>query len=195
MDNDINKEIEEKNQEMFLNKKKIDLDKSMDGLLEYLRNYSNNKIPQEVNGVICTYHGVSTNSEEGKIFFNTITTFFFLACEELKEELKKHLEPLKQKINELSDQDYIKALEFLSDRICNNMLDYFLNEKNKLINELNQGVAIETKNRIDKYIQDVLTIKVVNMIREQFMYAIAKIKNNNKENNQKIETIKEKTLK
>ena len=193
--NDINNELKEKNQEMFLNKKKIDLDKAMESVLDFYRKYAASNVANEVNNQVCLYHGVSPNSEQGKIFYNTITTFFFLACDELKKVIIANTDPLKARLGSIPDEEYSNVLEHLSVVITNYMSDYYLEKKDMLSNELNQNVAEEIKRKIDKYILDVVSVKMINMLKDKFMYAIMVINNNNKENYQVMENINGKTIK
>ena len=82
MDKDLNKEIEAKQQAMFLNKKTIDLDKSMESLIVFYSRYLADTVASELNSKICVYHGIGANSQQANILFNTITTFFYLSVEE-----------------------------------------------------------------------------------------------------------------
>ena len=195
MNDDINKELKEKNQEMLLNKKKIDLDKAMESIVAFYKKYTTNKIANELNNQVCVYRGFSPDSEQGKIFYNTITTFFFLACDELKKVIESNTNPLKERLENIPDEEYSKVLNQLSLVITNYMYDYFVDKKSMLSNELNQNVSDEVKQKIDKYISDVLSLKMINMLKDRFMYAIMVIKNNSKENYKVMENINEKTIK
>ena len=194
MDKDLNKEIEAKQQAMFLNKKTIDLDKSMESLIVFYSRYLADTVASELNSKICVYHGIGANSQQANILFNTITTFFYLSVEELKKVLETNLKPLKDKLGTLTDLEYIKALNYLSTTVTNHMLDYYIEKLDEFSNELNQNVTIENKNRINKLIFDTLTIKLINNLKDKFMYAIGVIKNNSKENVEKMNMIKEKTI-
>lgn len=193
--NDINNELKEKNQEMLLNKKRIDLDKAMESLLDFYKKYATSKVANEVNNQVCLFRGISPNSEQGKIFYNTITTFFFLACDELKKVIVANTDPLKARLGSIPDEEYNDVLEHLSVVITNYMSDYYLDKKDMLNNELDQNVTEEVKRKIDRYILDIVSVKMINMLKDKFMYAVMVINNNNKENYQVMENINEKTIK
>lgn len=194
MDKDLNKEIEAKQQTMYLNKKIIDLEKSMSSLVDFYVKYLNNTVASEINNKICIYHGISPNSKQGTMYFNTITTHLFLSTEELKKILKVNLDALKAKLSTLSDEDYYKALNYLSTVVTNQMLDYYIEKLDGISNDLNQDLTLDNKNRINKFIFDTLTIKLINILKDKFMYAIGVIKNNGRENQEIMNTIKEKTI-
>ena len=166
----------------------------MESLIDFYSKYYTNTIANEMNDRICIFHGVSPNSEQGKIFYNTITTFFFLGCDELKKVLNANLEPLKEKIANIPDEEYPKVLERLSITVVNTMSDYYMERIEMLSNELNKDVSPDQKIRINKYVSDILSMRMINMLKDKFMYAIKVICNNSKENNQVMETINEKTV-
>lgn len=195
MNDEINETLAEKNNSMLINKKNVDLDKAKENILDFYRKYVTSKIAKEINKQICVYHGISVNSEQGKIFYNTITTFFFLACDELENYLTENINILKEKLESLSDEDYKKALGYLSITITNHMSEYSTEKIDMLCNELNQNVNNEVKERINKYLFDVVTIKMINNLKDKVMYAIAVINNNDRENNEVMKRINEKTIK
>ena len=64
-----------------------------------------------------------------------------------------------------------------------------------LSNEINQNVDRETKERTNKYLLNVMTVKMINILQDNLMCYIKVIGNNYKENNKVIQSINEKTLK
>ena len=88
MDNnvDINEELRIKNQELFLNKKKIDLETSMDTVIVFFSNYTNG-LATEVNNKVCEMKNIDPNSEQSKIMGYTITKFFANLADELKKKV------------------------------------------------------------------------------------------------------------
>ena len=191
---DVNKELEQKNQEMFLNKKRIDLDNSMESLMVFYSNYSMN-VASEINNRICIYRNINSSSEDSKILYNTITSFFLIVSKKLKEIINNQIEPIKDKLDGLTDEEYIKKLNDISTGIIDNMSSYFKENANMLSDELNQDIDDDIKNSINKYILDILTIKMINMLRDKIMYSIKVINNNYEANKEIIENINEKTLK
>jgi len=191
---DVTKELQQKNQELLLNKKKIDLDTAMDSLIVFYDNYSNN-IASDINSQICVYHGINPLSEQAKIFDNTINSFFFIISSKLKDVIANNIEPLKSKLKTISDDEYRKELNNISTAIVNQMLDYYAENVNMLCNELNQDVDENTKSKINNYLFEVMTIKMINTLKDKFMYSIKVIGNNYEENYQVMENINEKVLK
>ncbi len=191
---DVSKELQHKNQEMLLNKKKIDLDNSMESLVLFYSNYSTN-IASEINTRVCSLRGISQDSEQSMIFYNTITSFFFLASKKLKEIIASVIIPLKEKLDTINDENYSDVLNHTYLVITNKMYDYYTESINMLSNELNQDVNEEIKNKINSYVFDVITVKMMNTLRDKFMYGIKVINNNNEENKEVMETINEKTIK
>ena len=191
---DVNKELEQKNQEMFLNKKRIDLDNSMESLMVFYSNYSMN-VASEINNRICIYRNINSSSEDSKILYNTITSFFLIVSKKLKEIINNQIEPIKDKLDGLTDEEYIKKLNDISTGIIDDMSNYFKENANMLSDELNQDIDDDIKNSINKYILDILTIKMINMLRDKLMYSIKVINNNYEANKEIIENINEKTLK
>ena len=190
---DLNQELQKKNQEMLSNKKKVDLDTSMESLLVFFGNYCNN-ISSEINNRICEYHGISADSEKGKIFHNTITSFLFIANKELENIIKKTLDKIKEKLDSLDDKEYALLLNRASIVIINELTDYYATNINMLSSELNQDVSEEVKNKIDKFLFDFITIRIINVLKDKFMYTITVIGNNFEENKEIIDTINEKTI-
>ena len=65
---------------------------------------------------------------------------------------------------------------------------------NMLSSELNQDVSEEVKNKIDKFLFDFITIRIINVLKDKFMYTITVIGNNFEENKEIIDNINEKTI-
>ncbi len=191
---DVNEQLKSKNQEMLLNKKIVDLDTSFESLLEFFNNYSTN-IASDINNRICSYKNIIPTSEQGKIMFNTITSFFFIANKKLKEIVYINLSPLKAKLKDLDNTKYQQELSYLSTVVTNQMLDYYTENISMLYSELNTDTNEDVKTKIENYLFEVITIKMINNLKDKFMYTIQVITNNNKENQEVIESINEKTIK
>jgi hypothetical protein len=190
---DISRELKEKNQEMLLEKKKTDLDKSTDSLIEFYRFYSTETVATEIGNRICTFHNIDIHSEQAEIFNKTIVVFLTTACETFENEIKTKRDILKQKIKELSDEEYNKALQLFSVSITNSLSEYYIANLEMLNVELNQNVDDETKEKIKKYLYDIIAVKMINNLKEKFIYSMKVISNNNVENKEVIDIINEKT--
>ena len=64
-----------------------------------------------------------------------------------------------------------------------------------LINELVFDSDLEINKRISDYLSTIVYNKIINVLKDQFMYAIKLIDNNYEENTQIMEGINEKTIK
>lgn len=191
---DVNELVKATNQELLLQKKKIDLDNSMESLSVFYSNYSTT-MAEKMNDIICKYHNIDPNSDDGKIYLNTITGFFNLANKKLNEIIKENANVLKDKLATLDDDSYNKELDYMSLVITNNMLDYYGESAKMLINEVIDNLDDVTCDRVSNYILEVLTVKMINKLKENMMFSMKVITNNSEENNQKIESINEKTIK
>ncbi len=190
---DISQELKAKNQEMLLEKKKTDLDKSTDSLLEFYRLYSTETVANEIRDRICMFHNIDNNSEQAQIFSKTIFVFLNTAFNEFEKEVKTKREILKQKIKDLNDEEYNKALQLFSVSITNSLSEYYIANLEMLNAELNQNVDDETKEKIKKYLYDIIAVKMINNLKEKFIYSMKVISNNNVENKEVIDIINEKT--
>ena len=191
---DLVKELEVKNQEMLLNKKRVDLDTSMESLLVFYENYSQG-LSSEINNRICTLKNIDPNSDEGKMLLNTISSFLNILSNKLKELVTKKTGTIKEKLNTISDSEYNKELRYMSIHIINQMLEFYGENIDMLIEEVNSDTNELIKNKINNYLFEVIYGKLMNVLKDKFMYSIKVIVNNEEENNQIIDNINRKVLK
>ena len=137
MDNnvDINEELRIKNQELFLNKKKIDLETSMDTVIVFFSNYTNG-LATEVNNKVCEMKNIDPNSEQSKIMGYTITKFFANLADELKKKVLAGVDSIKEKIASLTDEEYINELKKMSENVISQLLQYCDENVGMLVQEL-----------------------------------------------------------
>ena len=171
MDNnvDINKELQLKNQEMLLNKKKIDLDTSMESLLVFYSNYSTN-LATEINNRICMIKNINSDSEQSKIMYNTITSFFFLLSKKLQELITKKTDKIKEKLSTIDDKEYDKELKYMSIVVINQMLEYYGETIDMLVEELTRDESDVNKDKISNYLFEIIYGKMMNMLKDKFIY-------------------------
>ena len=191
---DLVKELEIKNQEMLLNKKRVDLDTSMESLLVFYENYSQG-LSSEINNRICTYKNIDPNTDEGKMLLNTINSFLNILSNKLKELVTKKTSIIKDKLNTISDNEYNKELRYMSIHVINQMLEFYGDNIDMLIEEVNSDTNELVKNKINNYLFEVIYGKLMNVLKDKFMYSIKVIANNEEENNQIIDNINRKVLK
>jgi hypothetical protein len=190
---DIKQTLLDTNQELLLNKKKIDLDKALESLQLFYISYTPG-IATEIKKTVCSYRNIDSQSEQAMVFYRTITSFFMMASKQIKEIVDREKEPLKNKISEMSDDEYNKELGRLSLLILNKTKDYFFENASMLISELDQNVDDDTKSKIDKYVLEMLTVKVINIIKDKLMFYLKVISNNNEENKEMIDNINNNTV-
>ena len=190
---DINKELKEKNQEMLLNKKRIDLDTSMESFMVFYHAHSAN-MANEINKKVCSIRNIDPNSEQGKVFHSITNNFFSLTLNKLKEIINGVTEPFKGLLNNISDDDYSYTLNQISEVIIQRMINYYSDAINMLKNELNQDTDVLSKDKINEYLSNI-AFKIMDTLKNNFMFSIRIIGNNNEENKEVIESINEKTIK
>ncbi len=197
MENDtsIIEQLKVKNQELYLNKRIIDLDSSIESLLLFYNNYTSN-LATDVSNQISSFYGIDSNSDQGKIMYNTISSFFVLCNNKLKDVLTKKIEKIKSTMNNVSDEEYNKELRYMSIKAINAMSDYYFQNIDMLIKELvNESTDLAVNNKINSYFYETLYYKMMNVLRDQFSYSVKVIGNNNDENIQVMQNINEKTIK
>lgn len=196
MDNNIDtkEELKIKNQEMLLNKKKIDLDTSMESLVVFYNNYSIN-LANEINNQVCLMKKIEADSEQGTIILNTIIGFLTILSNKLQELIYSKTGEIKEKLDTITDEDYNKELNYMSISVHNQLLEFYGESINMLIDELTSDTDDVTKDRISNYLFEIVYGKMMGMLRDKFMYSIRVISNNREENYQVIQEINEKTIK
>lgn len=191
---DVIKELQTKNEELLLNKKIIDIDTSMESLLVFYDNYSNT-LANEINNRVCNYKNIDPNSDEGQMILNTVVSFLNILSTKLKELVTKKTDKIKEKLSNTSDKEYYKELRYMSIYIINQMLEFYGENIDMLIEEINNDTDELTKTRINNYLFEIIYGKLMNILKDKFMYSIKVISNNGEENNQVIDNINRKILK
>lgn len=206
---DVSKELAQKNQEMLHNKKTIDLEKTMESLALFFRFHTLNAA-SDINNKVCIDQGINPNSDQEEIYYNTLVAFFASASKALEDIIKEECSAIKDRLDALNDTEYESELKRISLSVKNRMLDYFVGIKKddegrvsdetpksgirELANELTQNVDDETKEKIYKYLCDVISIKMINVLKDNLMISIQVIINNNRENQKVMGRINEITI-
>lgn len=190
-ENDINDALKKVNQNMLLNKKKIDIDNIVESLLLFFSNYFDN-LSKEVFSKIKEIKNINKDNQYQEIIDKLIITFFDLLEKKIKETTLNNFNSIKDKISTLSDSDCNKELNYITSIISNELSDYYLENANNLVEELNKN--IDNSKVTSEYILEIIYHRVINTLKDRLMYSIKVIDNNNEENNQFIENINEKTI-
>ena len=196
MDNntDTNEELKQKNQDVLRNANQAGIDISMESLIDFFSKYSNN-LSNDINRQICLIKNVNPDSEESMISLNIINGFFTLLSDKLKELITNKINKLKIKIDNLTDDEYNKELRYMSIIVNNQLLEFYSQNIDVLVNELASDVDDITKDKINNYLFEIIYGKMMNVLRDKFIVYITIIGNKFKENKLKIEEINEKTIK
>ena len=190
-ENDINDALKKVNQNMLLNKKKIDIDNIVESLLLFFSNYFDN-LSKEVFSKIKEIKNINKDNQYQEIIDKLIITFFDLLEKKIKETTLNNFNSIKDKISTLSDSDCNKELNYITSIISNELSDYYLENANNLVEELNKN--LDNSKVTSEYILEIIYHRVINTLKDRLMYSIKVIDNNNEENNQFIENINEKTI-
>ena len=190
-ENDINDALKKVNQNMLLNKKKIDIDNIVESLLLFFSNYFDN-LSKEVFSKIKEIKNIKKDNQYQEIIDKLIITFFDLLEKKIKETTLNNFNSIKDKISTLSDSDCNKELNYITSIISNELSDYYLENANNLVEELNKN--LDNSKVTSEYILEIIYHRVINTLKDRLMYSIKVIDNNNEENNQFIENINEKTI-
>ena len=188
---DVEKELEKKNQELFINKMIIDLENAMDSLLMFYSNYCDS-VSNEVINTTNSYFD-NKNAESFEMISNLVTSFFSMLKDDLNKIIKERLDVIKSNIQKIDSLNYEKKLSSESLIIVNKFSDFYQNNVYMLISELEENIK---EHRLDfkDYLLNGLYLKLINTLKDKLMYSIKLIGNNYDENTLMLQTINEKTL-
>lgn len=189
-ENDINEALRKFNQNALLNKKRIDIENIVESLLLFFNNYFS-ILTNETTIKVMEYKNVNSDDPYKEIVSTLMSTFFNLIENKIKEITVNNFNTIKNKISKLTDIECNKELSHVSQKITNEISDYYLTNANDLVNELNKE---DNNKNVSEYILNIIYFKVINTLKDRLMYSIKVIDNNYEENNQKIESINEKTI-
>ena len=189
-ESDINEALREFNQNALLNKKRVDIENIVESILLFFNNYFNNLTNESIIKVI-DYKNINDSDPYKEIISGLMSAFFNLIENKTKEITINNFNTIKNKISNLTDLECSKELSRISNIITNEISDYYLENANDLVNELTKE---DNNKNISDYILKILYSKVINTLKDRLMYSIKVIDNNYEENNQKLESINEKTI-
>ena len=191
---DSKEELAVKNDTMLLDKNKYDLDNSMDSLNTFFVNYSTNTLANDINNRICIIKNIDPTSEQGKTMLNTVIGFFTILSNKFKELIIAKTQKLKDNLNTITSEDYNKELRYLSIYTNNQLLAFYEENINMLLDELANDVDNLTREKINNYLFEAIHEKMMNMLRDKFDFSIKLISNNYNANEEIMKNINEKTL-
>ena len=189
---DIDEALKTINQNMLLNKKKVDIDNIVESIVLFFNNYFIT-LSIDVTDKICNSKNISIDDSYYEIIKQLVASFFKLLQSKIMETTSNKFNNIKDKIDILSDDDSIKELNSISTVIVNNISEYYLENATDLVNEINKQGGNEKY--VNDYINKIIFTKVINTLKDRLMYSIKVVDNNNEENNQIVQNISEKTIK
>ena len=188
---DIKEALKTINQNMLLNKKKVDIDNIIESIVLFFNNYFTT-LSITITDNICNAKNISNEDSHYDLIKQLVSSFFKIIQSKIKETTSSKFNNIKNKIDTLSDDDFIKELNRVSIVIVNDISEYYLENATDLINEINKREGNDKY--INDYLKKVIFTKVINTLKDRLMYSIKVIDNNNEENNKIIEDISEKTV-
>ena len=188
---DVQEALKNKNQELYINKLIIDLEKTMESLLMFYNNYSDT-LSNDATTKIISY--LDNGTDKSAAISNLVNTFFNMIKVKLNNIVKERLDSIKNDISNIDHINYEKRLDEEALYIANQISDYYQENVYMLIDEVSKDM---TTYRLDfkDYVLNTLNRRLINTLRDKLVYSIKLINNNYDENTQMLETINEKTLK
>ena len=190
---DVQKELKEKNYQLYINKLIIDLEKSMESLIMFYNNYFDS-ISHDVTVKIISLLDDKENDDKKSTVQSLVNAFFNILKEKLSITIEEKLAKIKNEMNNINNFNYEKRLNNEALSIINQISNIYQENIYMLIDELINDI---TNYRLDfsDYLLNTVYRKLLNTLRDKLMFSIKLINNNYDENTMILETINEKTLK
>ena len=187
---EIKKQLEVKNKEIYINKLNLDLNNNVDSLILTLDGLLNKIINESINQIINiteSFHNKDVIEKDIKDYFNLFN-----------EELINNLDQKKKEIENLIKDNlnnFKKILEKENDKINNKLYNYYSNNINLLNNKI-QSYYDDSfcKQRINNYLTNSLKEKLLDKIKETIKGRDIILINTFKETYQKYQELNKNTI-
>ena len=200
---DVVKELEIKNQELFVNKIIIDLETAMESLLLFYSKKMDDReeahtycdiVANDVISKLISLLDNPTNIEQQEKVSALVTAFFDMYKAKVNTFVPERLQVIKENINNIDSVNYEKNLNDESTTIVNKISEFYQENIYMLIDEIEENI---TEHRLDlkDYLLNTVYLKLINMLKDKLIYSIKLIGNNYDENTAVLQVINEKTLK
>lgn len=200
---DVVKELEIKNQELFVNKIIIDLETAMESLLLFYSKKMDDSeeahtycdiVANDVISMLISLLDNPTNIEQQEKVSALVTAFFDMYKAKVNTFVPERLQVIKENINNIDSVNYEKNLNDESTTIVNKISEFYQENIYMLIDEIEENI---TEHRLDlkDYLLNTVYLKLINMLKDKLIYSIKLIGNNYDENTAVLQVINEKTLK
>ena len=205
-DNDVVKELEKKNQELFVNKVIIDLENTMESLMMF---YSKNNeiddngekaqtycdiVAQEVISRLSSFLDNPSDYTQQEKIAALVTSFFAMFKKTVNTIISERLQVIKTSIQTINAFNYEKKLNSESLVIVNKVSEFYQENVYMLIDEVKDSIK-EHQLDFKDYLLNAIYLKLMNTLKDKLMYSIKLINNNYDENTTMIQSINAKTLK
>lgn len=187
-DNDVLKQLEEKNREIYLNKLYIDLDNNNE-ILHIITDNVINLFKEEVINKILE---INPNSEKNEIK-KCVNDFYKKIKQEIVQMLNNRYNNLKREISNIDEIDYQICINNERKIIIDEIKKMYGNLVIELINEI-EHLLNNSNDRINNYLQVLNYDKFVNKIKELINNMNVILYNSYIESNNKFQDLNAKTL-
>ena len=193
IDEELKEQIKSSNEGVLLNKRNVDVDKSMESLVSFFSEYAPTRAI-DICEQICLKKGIDSKSDEGLFILEIVKTFLNNLIDELKKQLTEKKEVIKGQIDNLTDEEVNNKLRDMSMIVYNHLLEYLKIKIEELIDVVASNETEEVKETIRSYLNNYIYGKIMNTLKENMMIYIHVVDNNTEENNIIFQRINEKTL-
>ena len=187
---EIKKQLEVKNKEIYINKLNLDLNNNVDSLILTLDGLLNKIINESINQII----NISESFNNKEIIEKNIKDYFNLFNEELINNLDQKKKET-EKIIKCNLNNFKEILEKENDKINNKLYNYYSNNINLLNNKI-QSYYDDSfcKQRINNYLTNSLKEKLLDKIKETIKGRDIILINTFKETYQKYQELNKNTI-
>lgn len=186
---DIIKQLEVKNREIYINKLNIDLDNNNEVLLISLDNIVN-LFNEEVMNKLIELSNKNINKKELK---TNVDAFYQKTANVIHNMLSNRYNVLKESINNIDSIDYKEDINKEKDLVIKSIKNEYNSLVNELINEINKKYQ-DSNNRINDYLKILNYNRFINKIKELLNNMSTILYNSYIESNNKFKNLNEKTL-
>ena len=187
---DILKELEAKNREIYINKLNLDLDNNEEISLITIDNILNLFEIETVNKIL----EIESSNLNKENISNTIMKFKEILKEKIHTKLKDKTIKLKELTNDIDNINYQEKINELTQKITENIKNIYNDNIDNLISEIKSENEFNN-NRIEEYIRNINYNKFINKINSSLQNMDIILYNNYLESENKFHNLNEKTLK
>lgn len=187
---DVLKELAVKNKEIYLNKLAIDLDNNEENILITIDNIIN-LFTKEVTDKVLEIEKNMLLSHEVSL---EVMSFHKIIREEIKIIVKKRNDVLREKIKEIEKNSYQELLDSETKKLIERIQKIYLDNIEKLINNLTKKSNVFTERRINDYLKILNYERFINKINDSIKNLNVILYNNYLESERKYNELNKKVI-